>query len=107
MKNNLLKLFEKTDRSIPPAIRKKIQAHRRRLAKQFCPRGASAIHAALIDRVVQLTAFADLCAKHKTLKREQRRFERAAKAALSLLEEMSKDALPASSAKRVSEQSHQ
>ncbi len=97
MKNNLLKLFEKTDRHVPPAIRKKIQAHRRRLAKQFCPGGASAIQAVLIDQAVKLTAFADLCARHKTLKREQRRFERAAKAALSLLVEMMRDALPTDS----------
>ncbi len=97
MKDDLLTLFEKTDCHIPPAIRKKIQAHRQRLAKQFCPRGASAIQAVLIDQVVKLTAFADLCAEHETLKREQRRFERAAKAALSLLVEMMRDALPTDS----------
>ncbi len=91
MKDNLLKLFEKTDRHVPPAIRKKIQAHRRRLAKQFCPGGASAIHAALIDQVVKLTAFADLCAGHETLKREQRRFERAAKSAVKFLKEIKED----------------
>ncbi len=91
MKEHLLKLFAKTDRSIPPAIRKKIQAHRRRLAKQFCPRGALAFQAALIDQVVQLTEFANLCAGHETLKREQRRFERAAKAALKFLKELKED----------------
>ena len=107
MKNNLPKLFEKTDRHIPPAIRKKIQAHRRRLAKRFCPGGASAIQAVLIDQAVNLTAFADLCGDHESLRKEKKRFARSAKSALSLLEEVSKDALPASSAKRVSEQSHQ
>jgi hypothetical protein len=91
MKNNLLKLFEKTDRHIPPAIRKKIQAHRRRLAKQFCPGGASAIQAVFLDQVVKLTAFADLCAGHETLKRERRRFERAAKSALKNLKELKGD----------------
>ncbi len=91
MKDDLPKLFEKTDRHIPPAIRKKIQVHRRRLAKQFCPRGASAIQAVFIDQVVKLTAFADLCAGHETLKREQKRFERAAKAALKSLKEIKED----------------
>ena len=91
MKNNLPKLFKNTDRHIPPAIRKKIQAHRRRLERQYCPRGASVIQAALIDQVVQLTAFADLCAAHRTLKKEQRRFERAAKSALMSLKEINED----------------
>lgn len=107
MENNLQELFKKSDSHIPPAIRKKIQAHRRRLAKQFCPGGASAIQAVFIDQVVKLTAFADLCGDHESLRKEKKRFTRSAKSALSLLEEMSKDALPASSAKRVSEQSHQ
>ena len=49
MKNYLPKLFEKTDRHIPPAIRKKIQAHRRRLERQYCPREATAIQAVFID----------------------------------------------------------
>lgn len=91
MKEDLPKLFEKTDRNIPPAIRKKIQTHRRRLAKQFCPGGASAIQAVLIDQAVKLTAFADLCAGHETLKRERRRFERAAKSALKTLKEVKED----------------
>ena len=91
MKNNLPKLFEKSDRHIPPAIRKKIQTHRRRLAKKFCPGGASAVQAVFIDQVVNLTAFANLCARHETLKREQRRFERAAKAALKTLKEFKED----------------
>lgn len=106
MKNNLLKLFEKTDRNIPPAIRKRIQAHRLRLERQLCPRGASVIQAIFIDQVVKLTAFANLCGDHESLRKEKKRFTRSAKSALSLLEEMSKDALPASSAKRVSVQSH-
>ncbi len=90
METNLLTLFERTDQHMPPAIRKDVQAHRRRLAKQFCPRGASAIQAVFIDQVVQLTAFADLCAEHE-MKREKRRFERAAKSALKFLKELKED----------------
>lgn len=91
MKNNLLKRFEKTNRHIPPAIRKKIQAHRRRLAKQFCPRGASVIQAIFIDQVVKLTAFANLCGDHESLRKEKKRFARSAKSALKFLKEIKED----------------